>query len=584
MISALLYLQLHLVKNRLLRRLKRLKQPKYLVGGIVGGLYFYFYFFRFLFGFSGRSRGAAVTPFAITPENAVLIEAGAAMLLLVMVLPQWVLPYERASLAFSEAEVAFLFPAPISRRGLIHFKLVRSQVAILFTALILMLVTSRLGGSFWIHAAGWWVVLSTLNLHSLGASFARTRLLDRGITNWQRRLGILGLVLLAITGVAVWARRTLPKFDITQFDDLDRIKTYLEQLLTSGPVPYLLYPFRLVVRPYLAGDAAAFGRAIVPALLLLALHYVWVIRANVAFEEASLERSRKLAETMASIRAGNLAVSSRQLKGKRPPFTLKPVGPPATALLWKNLISAGHVFTVRMWVLLAVLAICLCLAFGRVGASMGLASIAEMAAAMLAGWSLLIGPQLLRQDFRQDLAVADLLKLYPMRGWQVALGEILAPALILTGIQWVLVLLACTLIWQAPIPALGRANSLAIGFGVAAVVPMLNFITLQIPNAAVLLFSAWFQTGKEGPHGIEATGQRIIFMIAQLLVFLISLIPATIAFGAVFFVVRLVLPLSLVIPLASLVAAMVLGVEGAFGVLLLGKLFERFDVAAEAGG
>ena len=145
-------------------------------------------------------------------------------------------------------------------------------------------------------------------------------------------------------------------------------------------------------------------------------------------------------------------------------------------------------------------------------------------------------------------------------------------------------LLACTLIWQVPIPALGRANSLAIGFGVAAVVPMLNFITLQIPNAAVLLFSAWFQTGKEGPHGIEATGQRIIFMIAQLLVFLISLIPATIAFGAVFFVVRLVLPLSLVIPLASLVAAMVLGVEGAFGVLLLGKLFERFDVAAEAGG
>jgi ABC-2 type transport system permease protein len=579
MISALLYLQFHSVKNRLLRRLKRLKQPKYLVGGIVGGLYCYFYFFRFLF--SGGPRGSTVTPFATTPENAVLIEAGAAVLLLLMVLLQWVLPHERASLAFSEAEVAFLFPAPISRRGLIHFKLIRSQVAILFTALILMLVTGRFGGSFWIRAAGWWVILSTLNLHTLGASFARTRLLDRGITTWQRRLGILALVLLAIVGVTVWARQTLPKLDVTQLDDWNQIRAYLEQLLTSGPVPYLLYPFRAVVRPYLAGNAAAFAWAIGPAIVLLALHYVWVIRANVAFEEASLEMSRRLAETMASIRAGNLAVSSKR-KGKRPPFTLRPVGPPATALLWKNLISAGHAFTVRMWVVLAVLAIALCLVFGNVGATMGLASFAEMAAAMLAGWSLLIGPQLLRQDFRQDLAVADVLKLYPLQGWQVALGEILAPALILTGIQWVLVLLACTLFWQAPIEGLGRANSLAVGFGVATVVPMLNFITLQIPNAAVLLFPAWFQAGKEGPHGIEATGQRIIFMIAQLLVFLISLIPAMIAFGVVFFVVRLVLPLSLVIPLASLAAALVLGVEGAFGVLLLGKLFERFDVATEA--
>jgi ABC-2 type transport system permease protein len=584
MISALLYLQIHSVKNRLLMRLKRLKQPKYLVGGIVGGLYFYFYFFRYLFGFSGRSQAAMVSPFTIAPENAALIEAAGAMLLLVMVLLQWVLPYERASLAFSEAEAAFLFPAPISRRGLIHFKLVRSQVAILFTALILMLVTSRFGGSFWIHAAGWWVVLSTLNLHSLGASFARTRLLDRGITNWQRRLGILGLVLLVIAGAAVWARQTLPTFDVAQLGDLDKIKAYAGQLLTAGPVPYVLYPFRLVVRPYLATDAAAFGWAAAPALLLLALHYVWVIRANVAFEEASVEASRKLAEKIASIRAGNWQTVNRQLKGKRPPFTLRPIGPPATALLWKNLISAGQAFTVRMWVMLAGLGVGLCFAFGQGGASVGIASVVGMGAGMLAVWSLLIGPQLLRQDFRQDLAVADVLKMYPLQGWQVALGEVLGPALILTGIQWVLLLLACTLIWQAPIPGLGRANCLAIGFGAAVLVPMLNLITLQIPNAAVLLFPAWFQPGKEGPHGIEATGQRIIFMIGQVLVFLIALIPATIVFGVIFFIFRLALSLSLVIPLASIAAALVLGAEGAFGVLLLGRLFERFDVAAEAGG
>ena len=118
-----------------------------------------------------------------------------ALILLTILLLAWIIPHQRAALTFTEAEVAFLFPAPISRRGLIHFKLLRSQTAILFTTLLLTLVTNRFGGKAWIHAAGWWLIFSTLNLHLLGSSFARTMLLDRGITNWQRRLGILALVL-----------------------------------------------------------------------------------------------------------------------------------------------------------------------------------------------------------------------------------------------------------------------------------------------------------------------------------------------------------------------------------------------------
>jgi ABC-2 type transport system permease protein len=239
-----------------------------------------------------------------------------------------------------------------------------------------------------------------------------------------------------------------------------------------------------------------------------------------------------------------------------------------------------------MWVLLAVLglAVSLSIAMGRPGASLSLASGLGMGAGMVAGWSLLIGPQFLRQDFRQDLPIADVLKMYPLRGWQVALGELLAPVLILTGIQWLLLLVGCVLLCRAPVPSLGRAGCLAIGSGAAMLVPMLNLITLQIPNAAVLLIPAWFQAGKEGPHGIEATGQRIILMIGQLLVFLVVLIPATAVFALGFFLLRLALVFSLVIPLASAAAALVLAAEAALGLMLLGQLFDRFDVAAERGG
>jgi len=43
---ALLYLRLTSLRNGLLGRLRRLRQPKYLVGAIAGALYFWFFFFR----------------------------------------------------------------------------------------------------------------------------------------------------------------------------------------------------------------------------------------------------------------------------------------------------------------------------------------------------------------------------------------------------------------------------------------------------------------------------------------------------------------------------------------------------------
>jgi len=55
---ALLYYEWHSRWNQLRARLRRLRQPKYLFGAVVGGLYFYWYVFG---AFRGRGR-AGVTP------------------------------------------------------------------------------------------------------------------------------------------------------------------------------------------------------------------------------------------------------------------------------------------------------------------------------------------------------------------------------------------------------------------------------------------------------------------------------------------------------------------------------------------
>ena len=577
MVSALLYLQYHSIKNRLVLRVRRLKQPKYLLGGIVGALYFYFYFFRYLFGLPARRSSLTLGSPA---SGAVLGESIGAAVLLVVVLVAWVVPRERAALAFSEAEVAFLFPAPISRRGLIHYKLLRSQAAILFTTFVLMLVTNRFGGKFWLHAAGWWLILSTLNLHLLGSSFARTMLLDKGISNWRRRLIILALALLAGAAVFIWANRTVPRIDVSQVTDLKAIQDYFRAVLTSGPLPWLLYPFRLVVRPYFAAEAHAFLVALVPALALAGLHYAWVARADVAFEEASLEASRRIAQKITAARSGNVPSRSSP-KRRRSPFRLRSTGTPAVALLWKNLLSAGQAFSFRLWIVLASTAIVLSTLLARRSDNPNLVSAIGMAVGMLVVWSLFLGPQVLRVDLRQDLSVADVLKMYPMRGWEIIFGELLAPAAILTGVQWILLLVSGVLLWTAPGSWLSQSAIVAVGIGAALIMPMLDLIVMQIPNAAVLLFPAWLQGGKERAQGIEVTGQRIIAIFAQLLVFIVTLIPATIIFGIVFYPTQLAFGRPAAIVPASVAATLVLAAEAALGIVLLGRIFERFDVSAE---
>jgi hypothetical protein len=583
--GALFYYQRQWWFNRLLTRIRRLRQPKYLFGAIVGGLYFYWDIFRAL------GRGGRGVP--ISPEYHDLAQAIAALVLLVMVLLAWILPNSRAALAFTEAEVAFLFPAPIGRRTLIHFKLLKSQTVILFSAIFMTLIGRSWGaGNPVIRTVGWWVVFSTLNLHSLGCSFARTMLLDRGISNWLRRILVLGAVVVMVAGIILWFGRTLPMPPTMNEGEAGSksLVSYANEVLQSGPLPYVLLPFRLVVAPSFAANAGQFIIALGPALIVMALLYGWVIRSNVAFEEASVELSRKTAERIAAVRSGNWQAARKPKKAGRSPFPLRPTGLPAVALFWKNLTSAGSLVTARIWVFLVWIVV-----FGgfmlqsQAKQSRGVGAALAFLALMLAAFSLLSGPQMLRNDLRQDLPATDVLKMFPMPGWQVVLGEILAPAAILAGVQWLLLLVALMLFpnhfglfpnhFGAGSSTLGERTSFALA--AAIILPCVDLIAMLIPNAAVMFFPAWFQLGKDGPRGFETTGQQLILMFGQLLVLVLSLLPAAAAFAIVYFLSSRLLPSALSVLLGSPVAAVCLLIEAGIGIRLLGGVFERFDLSGE---
>ncbi len=582
MISAFFFLMSRTFVNRTKARLKRLKKPKYLIGALFGVIYLYSYFFQFLF-FRGRRGGGSVGGFDLDESVFPLIGV---VILFVMVLGAWVFPHARAALVFTEAEIAFLFPAPVSRRMLIHFKLLRSQVAILFTVLLLTLITGRLFATShaWMRVMGWWVILSTLGLHLLGASFARTLLMERGISTWTRRIVVMVVFAAFVTFTALWAQKSLPAPAIADAMDWKEWRDYIQTLFATPPLSYLMYPFQVVLAPYFATSPLAFGKAMVPALTLMALHYLWVIRSNVAFEEASLELSRRFAERVAAARAGK-SIEGKPKKGQRPPFRLSPLGPKPFAFLWKNLINAQAAFRARtlLFVLLPVIV------FGAVTGGASVRSVTFMNTAslllmMVFSWSLLIGAQFVRCDFRQDLGAMDVLKLYPLRGWQVVAGELCAPLVILSVIQWLLLVSIALLTAAGSATATLPRLPLEWLAASAIIAPFWNALALLIPNAAVLLFPGWFQTRVDAPQGIEVAGQRLLLLFGQLFVIGVAVLPAGLAFALGFAPLQMAGASTLAVFAGAVSASLALAGEAALGIWLVGKLFDRFDLAAEQGG
>lgn len=577
--GALVYLRLTTAKGWLTSRLRRLKQPKYLVGAVVGISYLYFFLFRRI-SQDGMSRPAADT-FEAAAALSVVPDIAAAALLLVIAF-NWIVPRGRAGLTFSEAEISFLFSAPIRRRTLIHYRLLSTLGTLALTAFFLTLVSggwASSGASAWLRGVGWWVVLGTISLHFTATSFVVTRLLDRGVSSLARGVAGLAVLALAIGVPLFWTLAALAALPAPTQQDLAGVAAvarYLEAALQSGPLPWLLAVPRLVVAPLLATDARAFVPALMPALLVLAAHYAWVLFSAVSFEETSIEKAEKRAARLAAFRSGNLRVT--RAKKRRDPFRLRDTGRPELAFLWKNLLAMGRVFTPRTALVAAAIIAAACLWLASAELRGGQAFVATVATIVLL-IVLLLGPQFARHDLRADLKNADILKTYPLAGYQIVFGEMLGPLAVLTVIAW-LALLAVTLsIAAADVPAFVKA---AGPLGVAVATPFFCALQLVIQNAIALLFPAWVQNvSNPGEHGLDVFGQRLVFFAGQVLLLALGLLPALIVAGVTFAVVNWLAGPMIATLLAALVVLIVLGVETWAGVRWLGGRFAHFDLSAE---
>jgi ABC-2 type transport system permease protein len=583
MVRALLYLRVTSLVGRVQSRLRRLKQPKYLAGALVGAVYIYLTFLRRFLG-AHTALGPGRPGPAIPAEIAGLLPDIGGLILLTVLIVNWAIP-RTASLAFSEAEIAFLFPAPVTRRMLVHYRLLGSQLGVVTTALIFTVVFGRgsgLAGNLWFHAIGWWLILATVNLHFMGTSFVYSRLLNRSLTSRAGRVAAIAIVWLTfcVPILWVWSRASRPQ--PADLASAHEFAAYLAAQLRIAPVPWLLAVPKLVVAPYFASTGAAFALALGPVLAILAAHYFWVLNIEVSFEEASIARAEKRAKKVRAVQQGDWRGQAVARKAQAPPFDLRRMGRPEVAFLWKNLLATNVIFRPR------AAAVILAVALGgsewlvRIPGMEGPRILAATVCGLLLGFTLLLGPMFARQDLRTDLANADLLKAYPLRGWQVVLGELLTPLWILSGLVWLSVAAGFVLLHGEGLTWLNPTLRVLAAVGLAILAPPLLAIQLLVPNAAAVLFPAWMaSTASRGERGIEVMGQRIIFVAGQLLITVVALVPAAIGAALIFFVTGWLLGAQAAGVLAGMMAFTLLCAEGFLGILWLGRRFENFDLSAE---
>jgi ABC-2 type transport system permease protein len=555
--------------------LLRIRQPKYLVGALFGIAYLYFVFFR---RYPQRPGGRPATPLDdIATAGAPMILIIGSISLLVFVALCWALRRQRAALSFTEAEIAFLFPAPVGRPALIHYRLISAALASLFTALILGFFSRRWSGvspDGWIRFVGWWVIFSTVSLHTIGSAFVITRWQDRGISPLGCQLIAWGVIAVLFGVPILWLWQQAHAGIELGAD-----------VFEHGPVAWLVYPFRLLLAPVLAANASAFLNALWPALLLYAAHYWWVLRVQVGFEEASIARAERRTRKLEAIRAGNWRLGEDKQKARPGPFNLARAGRPEFAFLWKNLLSTREYLRLRNLLIAAAIIVAAGIWFADSGFVQAVGVPLASVLLMFSAYALVLGPQLARQDFRSDIANTDILKTYPLRGWQIMLGEILTPAAILTGIIWLMLLAGAMLIPDELPPRMAWLTGTVrggAGIGIALLVPLLCTAQLLIANAAAVLFPAWSLTAaNRGPQGIEVMGQRILFMVIQMLSLALMLVPIAIGSALAFFVLRWIIGDVIAAGAALVVAMGVLAAEIAAGLWLLGDRFEKLDLSQE---
>jgi hypothetical protein len=550
--SALTFLVMRSGRNRLRVQLARLKNVRYVLG-MLFLIAYYAFFLRpdRLLGI--RRPNTDAMPSAILTDNAVMISA---LMLTVLVAYWWTFGTKLSAIALSRAESRQLLPAPLSRNELILFKLARSSIATLLSAVILAII-SRRGTTvlpFALRVVSYLVMFGTFQLHQLGATLTRSGGKPVG-EKLGRRGWIIGGMVVGAIALAIAASLAPAWPAIAGGEDIGASADRLRAALYSMPALLVIAPARAVIAPLGAATIGEWLRVFPVAVAIWLLHVPWIMLNRTPFEEAAVaagERREALRAAMRAQRASGgrgigaliaarAALGRKTYVARRTWLPLPPTGPAWMAITWKNFIP-----TIRQmrWVTLLVAA----LGIAAIGALIAWISyqktadlpqsiliarntLAAIALGLAVVWTI-VGPLYTRNDFRSDLPYLRLLRTLPLESGSLVGAQIAASTVLIFAFQLICLVAALLLPGGDRVPGFGQRIVMFLALVLALLT--LDVLSVTVRNAIALFFPGWVKLGGES-GGFEVIGQNLLGTAGSLLLLLLLLIiPVALAGGVLY--------------------------------------------------
>ncbi len=570
---AFAYLTGYSAKNRILSRLRRAKNPRYALALILGAGYLWMVYLRPI----SSSRPSP----GINTSSAMWMIIGTAFLLVIAGIA-WFVPNGPSNLALDKAESAFILPGPVSSRGLVGYKMLRAQLAIVLTVLVWTVLLRRGGSSLALplRALGVWLFFTTTNLHRTGAEIVRAAWAVRGggamRHHWFATSAIIAIIIGLAISLGLRYDSIVAAFGLGFKPGMIAIAASMD----SGPALVVLWPIHAVLGPMIAGTNAAWLAAAPAALVVLAAHGIWVLSADDEAIDAAVISATERLEVMRN-RAGRSKAAGPAVRPK-PDAVLKTMplastGWPAMAIVWKNILCMRR--KMRSASVLLVMLPALALVTGILatmgGNSADIAGMIALVAIVAACLLLIIGPLVLRSDLRDDMLNITALKLLPLRGRTIVAAEVLSVVVPLALVQcFLVVLFGVSMLFTADRP-FGPAETAALLAGALPAVLVFNAAFVTIQNAAPVLFPAWTKLGAITSGGMEAMGQMMIVVALVLMLLVVMLlVPGGVAVG-ITFAGRSHLSVSLIVGLV--VGTGLLAGEVSALIAILGRALERTE-------
>jgi ABC-2 type transport system permease protein len=569
--QALLMLYFQSLRNAFLMRLRRLRQPKYLIAALLGVAWMSSILVPLAFGRGMRA------PLGNLVE---MKSALSALLLVILFYTGWIQAELRGGLSLDENEANWLFSAPLRRRQLLLYHFLKPQLGLLLISAGLAIPVASLFRQGYLNA---WVtvylVWNFILLHHLAVGLLYHSLKRRPLAQmiWRALTSLLLLLAMGAFALAIWESKT-------------SVISVSETVGAKCLIPVSKAASALTA-PLLESTLKGYLQACLPLVLTAVVFLLWTLCCRLPWQELTYDQIKRKSDRLAAIRLGQgWRRQPKTIRQNQPLFELSPTGSATTAFFWSWGIRSGGRSAIAFRALILVSSLTL---LGLGFLTIDPALVHQKRLDLIAGGTalyvgiiipiLFIVPSKISQQLYADLTHLDLIFTLPIRAAQFLKGVMLGPILSALCYAWGVLLAVAILLWhRASLPQMTPTVILSGWLGASLLVAVIlpTFTALQM--LMVLFFPGWQPRAKSGQ--MDNIGIGLLFLIALLISIFVNFgLASLICWGGYKLLIGAIsLPMGIL--LGCVVCSILIGLEGWIIFRWMCRAFYRYDPSERTSG